>query len=174
MISNRPVKASCGGADVSRRDIIEEALKEKRRFRRIRLTPKRKGLFSGDCPGKRNASWKDISAGGAFIHCKFLRQPGNQAVVYLDELGQFEGRITALKKDAFTMAFTCSRRKRDKLADKLHRRTQPSICSAGTWRNISETYGETGQRQDAFWRREPSLRQNEKLKPRALHLRGLR
>jgi hypothetical protein len=39
--------------------------------------------------------------------------------VYLDGLGQFEGRITAVKKDVIAMAFTCSRQKRQNLADQL-------------------------------------------------------
>lgn len=118
MIANGQVEVNCGGTDVSRRDIIEEALKEKRRYRRIRLTRSGKVYFP-DTAQEAQCRLEDISAGGAFIHCKFLRQPGDQAIVYLDELGQFEGRITALKKDAFTMAFTCSRKKRGKLADQL-------------------------------------------------------
>lgn len=104
--------------NVRRRDIIEEALKEKRRFRRIRLSRSGKVYFP-DTAQEAQCQLEDISAGGAFIHCKFLRQPGDQAVVYLDQLGQFEGRITAVRKDAFTMAFTCSSKKRDKLADQL-------------------------------------------------------
>lgn len=103
---------------MSKRGIVEEALKEKRRFRRIRLTRNGKVYFP-DSAQEAKCQLADISVGGAFLHCKFSRQPGDQAIVYLDELGQFEGRITAVKKDAFTMAFTCSRHKRHKLADRL-------------------------------------------------------
>lgn len=103
---------------MNRRAIIEEALKEKRRFRRIRLDRSGKVYFP-DSAQEAQCRLADISAGGAFIHCKFLRQPGDQAVVYFDELGQFEGRITAVKNNSFTMAFTCSQKKRSKLADQL-------------------------------------------------------
>ena len=103
---------------MSKRGIVEEALREKRRFRRIRLTRNGKVYFP-DSGLEAQCRLEDISVGGAFLHCEFLRQPGGQAVVYLDELGRFEGRITAVKKNAFTMAFTCSRQKRHKLADRL-------------------------------------------------------
>ena len=103
---------------MSKRNIVEEALKEKRRFRRIRLARSGK-VFFPDSAQEAQCQLEDISVGGAFLHCKLLRQPGDEAIVYLGELGQFEGRVTAVKKDAFTMAFTCSRRKRDKLADQL-------------------------------------------------------
>lgn len=103
---------------MSKRGIVEEALKEKRRFRRVRLIRDGKVYFP-DGAQEAKCQLEDISAGGAFLHCKISRQPGDQAVVYLDELGQFEGRITAVKKGAFTMAFTCSRQKRHKLADRL-------------------------------------------------------
>jgi hypothetical protein len=39
--------------------------------------------------------------------------------VYLDDFGQFEGRITAVKNGAIAIEFTCSRRKIQNLADKL-------------------------------------------------------
>jgi hypothetical protein len=109
---------SCADTDVSKRGIVEEALKEKRRFRRIRLNLSGKVYFP-DTAEEIQCRVEDISVGGAFLHCKFLRHPGGQAIVYLGELGRFQGPITAVKKDAFTMEFTCSKQKRDKLADRL-------------------------------------------------------
>lgn len=103
---------------MGKRDIVEEALKEKRRFRRIRMSRTGKVYFPGI--GKEaQCELEDISVGGALLHCKFLGRTGDGAIVYLDELGQFEGRITAVKKDGFAMTFTCSRHKRGKLADRL-------------------------------------------------------
>lgn len=104
--------------DVSKRGIVEEALKEKRRFRRIRLNLNGKVYFP-DTAEEVQCRVEDISVGGAFLHCKFLRQPGAQAIVYLGELGRFQGQITAVNKNAFTMEFTCSEQKRRKLADQL-------------------------------------------------------
>jgi hypothetical protein len=106
------------GVQVSKRDIVQEALKEKRRFRRIRLSRSGRVYFPASAE-EAQCQLADISVGGAFLHCKFRRQPGDQAIVYLGGLGQFEGRITAVKKDAFTMSFACSQQKRDKLADQL-------------------------------------------------------
>jgi len=103
---------------VNKRDIVEEAMKEKRRFRRIRLRRRGKVYFP-DTAEEAICQLEDISVGGAFLQCKFLRRPGDQAIVYLGELGQFQGRITSVKKDAFAMSFSCSRQKRDKLADQL-------------------------------------------------------
>lgn len=103
---------------MSKRGIVEEALKEKRRFRRIRLNLSGKVYFP-DTAEEVQCRVEDISVGGAFLQCKFRRHPGDQAIVYLGELGRFQGPITAVKKDAFTMEFTCSKQKRDKLADRL-------------------------------------------------------
>jgi hypothetical protein len=108
----------CMGTHVSKRAIVEEALREKRRFRRIRLNRTGKAYFP-DTSEEVQCQLEDISVGGAFLHCKFLRQPGGLAIVYLGELGRFEGPITAVEKGAFTMAFTCSQQKRDRLADQL-------------------------------------------------------
>lgn len=109
---------TCVGSAVGKRDIVEEALKEKRRFRRIRLNRSGKVYFP-DTAEEAECRLENISVGGALVRCKFLRQPGGRAIVYLGELGQFEGRITALEKDAFSMTFTCSRQKQGKLADQL-------------------------------------------------------
>ena len=93
-------------------------MQEKRRFRRVRLTWSGKVYFP-DSVQEVQCSLEDISVGGAYVNCKFLRPPGERAILYLGELGQFEGRITALRKDSFSMCFICSRQKQDKLADQL-------------------------------------------------------
>lgn len=103
---------------MSNRGIVQEAVKEKRRFRRIRLNRRGKVYFP-ETAEEVQCQLEDISVGGAFLRCKFLRRPGGLAIVYLGELGRFEGPITTIQKDAFTMAFTCSQRKRGRLADQL-------------------------------------------------------
>ncbi len=103
---------------MSTRDIVEEAMKEKRRFRRVRLNRTGRVYFP-DTAEEALCQLEDISAGGALVHCKFLQHPGQQAVIYLGELGQFLGRITAVNKESFSMSFNCSRQKRDWLADRL-------------------------------------------------------
>lgn len=118
--ANRPavLRKQCIGMKQSKRDIVEEALREKRRFRRIRLSRIGRVYFP-ETAEEAPCRLEDISAGGAFLHCKFLRRPRGQAIVRLGQFGQLEGQITAIKNDAFSMAFTYSKQKRDKLVDRL-------------------------------------------------------
>lgn len=102
----------------SKRDIVDEAMKEKRRFRRIRLSCEGRVWFP-ETQEEAPCRLEDISAGGAFICCEFARAPHGQVVAYLGELGRFEGTVIAVRKDGFSMEFSCSRQRRGKLADQL-------------------------------------------------------
>jgi hypothetical protein len=101
-----------------KREIVEEALKEHRRFRRVRLIRKGRAFIpatSEEVP----CTISDISADGASVLCQFARRPAGKAVIYVGELGQFEGPIMAVNARGFTMRFACSRQKRSNLADQL-------------------------------------------------------
>ena len=101
-----------------KREIVEEALKEHRRFRRIRLS--RIGRAYVPATSEEVAcTVSDISVGGANVRGHFKRRPSGKAVIYLGELGQFEGPIMAVTDKGFRMGFACSRQMRDKLADQL-------------------------------------------------------
>jgi len=106
------------GKNGVKREIVEEALKEHRRFRRIRLTRDGRAFIpatSEEVP----CTISDISAGGANVRCRFARRPAGKAVIYMGELGQFEGPIMAVNDKGFRMRFSCSRQTRGKLADQL-------------------------------------------------------
>jgi hypothetical protein len=99
-------------------DSVGKSLTEWRRFRRIRLS-KSGRVYIPAIDVEAACSLEDISAGGARIRCELTQEPHGKAIVYLGDLGRLEGPIITATKDEFTMAFTCSRGKRDKLADQL-------------------------------------------------------
>jgi hypothetical protein len=101
-----------------KREIVEEALKEHRRFRRIRLTRIGRAYIPATAE-EVACTVSDISAGGASVRGHFKRLPAGKAVIYLGELGQFEGPIMSASDNGFRMGFACSRHMRGKLADQL-------------------------------------------------------
>jgi hypothetical protein len=51
--------------------------------------------------------------------CELKNVPQGRAVIYLDELGRFEGPVVRGAEGGFVMTFSCSRQKREKLVDQL-------------------------------------------------------
>jgi len=102
----------------TQRKIVQEAIEERRRFRRVRLS-RRGRVFIPATSEQVQCTLEDISAGGARALCRFKQQPAGYAVIYLDGLGRFEGVITAVGRDRFAMTFTCSRQKKQMLTDQL-------------------------------------------------------
>jgi hypothetical protein len=104
--------------DTKKWHIVEEAFRERRRFRRVRLSRIGRAFIvatSEEVP----CMISDISADGANVRCKFARKPSGNAVIHIGELGQYEGRIMTASDKGFTMRFSCSRKKRNQLADLL-------------------------------------------------------
>jgi|SRR5438105_3231805 len=98
--------------------IVEQALRERRYCRRVRLSREGRAFFpatSEEVP----CTISDISTGGANVNCRLRRTPYGNAVLYIGGLGRFEGPIVAVANDYFSMKFFCSRKKREKLADML-------------------------------------------------------
>jgi hypothetical protein len=102
----------------TQRTILQEAADERRRFRRVRL-PRTGRVFIPETAERAECTLEDISAGGARAICKFKQPPAGYAVIYLDGLGRFEGVITRVSKNRFTITFTCSQEKKQMLIDLL-------------------------------------------------------
>ena len=98
--------------------VIARALKERRRFRRVSVTVTGR-LYILATQEEAICTVKDISPGDASLICELKQEPKGRAVIYLDNLGRFEGPIVRAKNGGFVMTFYCSLQKREKLADQL-------------------------------------------------------
>jgi hypothetical protein len=98
--------------------VIARALKERRRFRRVNVTVTGR-LYIPATQEEAICTVKDISPGDACLLCELKQEPKGRAVIYLDNLGRFEGPIVRGKNGGFVMTFSCSLQKREKLADQL-------------------------------------------------------
>ncbi len=98
--------------------VIARALKERRRFRRVRVTITGR-LYIPATQEEAVCTVEDISPGDASVMCELKQEPKGRAVIYLDNLGRFEGPIVRNKAGGFVMTFSCSVAKREKLADHL-------------------------------------------------------
>jgi hypothetical protein len=98
--------------------VIARALREKRRFRRVKL-PLTGRLYVPETQEESNCAVEDISPGDASLLCTLKEEPRGRAVLYLDSLGRFEGPIVRSNDGGFVMTFSCSLQKREKLADQL-------------------------------------------------------
>jgi hypothetical protein len=98
--------------------IIARALREKRRFRRVKL-PLTGRLYVPETQEESNCAIEDISPGDASLLCTLKEEPKGRAILYLDALGRFEGPIVRANEGGFVMTFSCSQQKREKLADQL-------------------------------------------------------
>jgi len=98
--------------------IIERAMKERRRFRRVHF-PVTGRLFIPATQEETSCAVQDISPGDASIICELKQEPKGRAVIYLENLGRFEGPIVRSNDGGFVMTFSCSVQKREKLADQL-------------------------------------------------------
>jgi hypothetical protein len=98
--------------------VIARALKERRRFRRVRVSVTGR-LYIPATQEEAICTVLDISPGDACVLCELKNEPKGRAVIYLDTLGRFEGPIVRAKSGGFVMTFSCSLQKREKLADQL-------------------------------------------------------
>ena len=98
--------------------VVERALKERRRFRRVRVAVTGR-LYVPANEEEAICTVQDISPGDASLLCELKQEPKGRAVIYLETLGRFEGPIVRAKNGGFVMTFSCSLQKREKLADLL-------------------------------------------------------
>ena len=98
--------------------VIERASKERRRFRRVAINVTGR-LYVPATEEEAMCTVQDISPGDVALRCDLKEEPTGRAVIYLDNLGRFEGPIIRSANGGFVMTFSCSLQKREKLADQL-------------------------------------------------------
>ena len=98
--------------------VIARAAKDRRRFRRVRLSLAGR-VYIPTTEEEAMCAIESISPGDASILCELKREPSGRAVLYLDGLGRFEGPIVRRIQDGFVMTFICSAQKRERLAEQL-------------------------------------------------------
>jgi len=98
--------------------VIERAAKERRRFRRVSINATGR-LYIPSTEEEAMCTVQDISPGDVSLRCDLKEEPKGRAVIYLDNLGRFEGPIVRTASGGFVMTFSCSLQKREKLADQL-------------------------------------------------------
>ena len=98
--------------------VIDRASKERRRFRRVAVNITGR-LYIPATEEEAICTVQDISPGDVALRCDLKEEPTGRAVIYLDNLGRFEGPIVRTASGGFVMTFSCSLQKREKLADQL-------------------------------------------------------
>jgi len=98
--------------------VIDRASKERRRFRRVAVNITGR-LYVPATEEEAICTVQDISPGDVALRCDLKEEPTGRAVIYLDNLGRFEGPIVRTASGGFVMTFSCSLQKREKLADQL-------------------------------------------------------
>ena len=63
----------------------------------------------------------DISAGGALLKAKNPPAFGQSVIIYIDQLGRFEGKVTRSGPDKFAVTYESTRKKTARTADTLTR-----------------------------------------------------
>ena len=96
---------------------VSSLLQEKRRYRRIALPLVVKMLL--DDGTEDEAIVRDISAGGAALLTELRPRPGSKIIVYIQDIGRVEGIVVREQPHGFSIDFTSSMAKRDRIADKL-------------------------------------------------------
>ena len=98
--------------------VIERASKERRRFRRVNLSITGR-LYIPATQEEAACTVQHISPGDVSVVCELKQEPKGRAVIYLENLGRFEGPIVRERDGVLVMTFSCSLQKREKLADQL-------------------------------------------------------
>lgn len=91
---------------------------ERRRFHRVRLDlPGR--LFIPADGEEAGCHVSDLSPGGASLVCALTPAPGSQIVLYVDGFGRFEGQVVRRDAKGFSVRFSCTALKRERIAEQL-------------------------------------------------------
>lgn len=96
---------------------VSSLLQEKRRYRRIALPLVVKMLLEDGTEDE--AMVRDISAGGTALLTEQRPRPGSKIIVYIQDIGRVEGVVVREQPHGFSVDFTSSMAKRDRIADKL-------------------------------------------------------
>jgi hypothetical protein len=113
--ANRPMQLADPGIRAALRRKLETI--ERRRFRRVPLQTKVRGLTSNGV--EFIAETVDVCAGGIQLRMTPAPNKGEAMVLYLEEIGRVEGVVARVNGDGCAVALQAPARKRDKIADQL-------------------------------------------------------
>lgn len=96
---------------------VQISADERRRFQRVKINLLGRYML----PGQREFPCKviDMSPGGLTLHAPDVGNVGDLVIVYLDQIGRIEGKISRTVYGGFAMTVRGTARKRSKLADQL-------------------------------------------------------
>jgi len=96
---------------------VSSLLQEKRKHRRIAVPLIVKMLLEDGT--EEEAIVRDISAGGASILSEMKPAMGSRVILYIRDVGRLECTVVREHPHGFAADFSCSKARRDKIADKL-------------------------------------------------------
>lgn len=98
--------------------VLEKARAERRRFRRVRVDLGGRIFVPTD---NREAVCKvvDMSPGGASIECEVVPATSTPIILYVDDLGRFEGAVVRTSAAGFVVRFSSTQLKRERTAEQL-------------------------------------------------------
>jgi len=91
--------------------------RDQRRFRRVRLTVEARFLLPDQ--SEHCGAVLDISAGGVAISSDVKPEVTDKVVVYIDQMGGYEGKIVRIMNEGFSVEFKSSPVKRERTVDRL-------------------------------------------------------
>lgn len=97
----------------------QESTVDRRRFFRVEVPLKGRFLTPGG--EEKSCLVSNISAGGALVRTKEPLQTGDAVILYIDDLGRFEGQVIRASEDAFAVNYKKRRARNQKTADNLTR-----------------------------------------------------
>ncbi|HKD47283.1 MAG TPA: PilZ domain-containing protein [Rhizomicrobium sp.] len=99
-------------------DTISKTRAERRRFRRVRLDlPGRFFIPAGGEEAPCHVA--ELSPGGASLVCELSPVTGSQVVLYVGGFGRFEGHVVRRDSKGFSVRFSCTTFKRERIAEQL-------------------------------------------------------
>jgi len=106
-----------GRLDRRKIKIAARGAQERRRHARVPL--QLHGRFWCQTTGEHACRLIDISPGGARIAGRALPASGERIIVMVNGIGRVEGHVVRVDGEEFSVRFTATERKRDKLADTI-------------------------------------------------------
>jgi hypothetical protein len=99
-------------------EIIAKARADRRKFRRVRIDQPGK-VFLPETLQEIPCMVVNISPGGAMVHCDAGLRWGNRVVLYIDDIGRFEGVVARVDGFGLGINFTSTALKRERTAEQL-------------------------------------------------------
>lgn len=95
----------------------DDDMSDRRKHRRVALPLKARFLNARN--EERACLVTNVSAGGALMRTKFPPDHGEKIVVYIDQLGRFEGKVVRSGQNCFAVSYERKRTKNAKTADAI-------------------------------------------------------